>query len=219
MTRYFRASEKKLLRRYNLRLLALALPITAAGLTLFAIIFLNRKTYQPVSYYYIVSLFLAALTGGAFFATLLGSLEITRRLSCNRSHTYVEITGKFLIVSKYLQTHSKKTYKKLWIIKLSEIKEVYQYKNTVVVVSPARLIEAPAEWLSYTRTRNGILFENWWYDNCGGKFTGGVEIPDMFANPFRIARTIEHVSGKICRMEEERKKYREEMIAIARGLR
>lgn len=219
MTRYFHASEKKLLKRYNLRLLAATLPTIAAGLTLFAIIFFNRESFQPVSYYYIVSLFLCALTGGAFFMVLIGSLEITRRLSCNRAHTYVEITGKVLIVSKYLQTHSKKTYKKLWIIKLSEIKEVYQYKNTVIVVSPARLIEAPAEWLSYSRTRNGVLFENWWYDNCGGKFTGGVEIPDMFANPYRIAKTIEHVSGKTRRIEAERKKYREEMLAIAKGLR
>lgn len=223
MTKFFPASGKKLRKRYNLRIFMLnILPLTIV-MTLLGVVFINKDSTQPISYYYAVSLILTASVGYSFVSVFLGSVILTQRLKYNTLHTYVEIQNRYLVVSRYYQAiHSDKemlVYKKLWVIKLSEIEDIYYYKKNVIVIAPTRLINGQADWLTYRYNNQGINFDNWWYDSNGAKKTGGVEIHDMFANPQRIARTIQTASGRMQVKATEHREFRERMLKIAGRLK
>ena len=219
MTKLFYASTKKLKKRCNIRLFLInILPITIA-LTLFLVVWLNKNHVMPIAYYYCIFVILTCTSAYSFVTVFIGSLISTRRLKYNKLHTYVEIHSKSLLVSKYCQSVSRSekmiVYKKLWVVNLANITDIYYYKNNIVVMAPTRLLYEQSDWLTYTHDKRGIKFDKWWYDTNGGKPVNGVKIRDMFSNPKRIARTIQNVSGKIQINDAERKKFREHMLRIA----
>lgn len=220
MTKLFRANQKKLRNRYNLRIFLLNIISVSVLGTMVVLAQMAKENFQPISYYYGLILVLTAAVGYSFVTVWIGSLIMTRRLEGHSEHTYVQLLNRHLVVSNYKQTvrmdGEPVVYKKLWVIRLSEIEDIYYYKRNVIVVAPARMLEQRAEWLTYTHNRSGVRFDNWWYDSNGGKVTGGVEIPDMFLNPRRVARSIENASGKMQQKDAERREYRERMLEIAR---
>lgn len=221
MTKYFAANEKKLKKRYNRWILILNLPPAATVLTLLAVMRAGIQSAQPVSFYYGLTLILTGCVGYSFLTVWISSAVMTKALEGHRGHTYVQILNRHLVVSRHLQTirlnGEKVAYKKLWLIPLSDIEDIYYYKQNVIVVAPARVLQERADWLTYTFDRNGVCFDHWWYDSNGGKRAGGVEIPDMFLNARRVARTIENASGRMQQKDAERRQYRERMLEIAQG--
>ena len=223
MTKFFCASEKKLKKRYNRNLFFLNILPLAILLTLAAVIFAGRKTPQPLSYYYALIIILTCTVGYSFFSVWVGSLIMTRLLEGHTKHTYVQILNRHLVVSRYTQTQRQDgkpvIYKKLWIIRLTEIEDIYYYKRNVIVVAPARTLHEQADWLTYSHDRNGVRFDNWWYDTNGGRRCGGVEIHDMFLNSRRVARTIQNASGRMLEKDAQRKQFRERMLEISKSVR
>lgn len=174
---------------------------------------------RSMIYYRFYFLFLTICMGYSFVTVLTGSLIAHSRLSGNMKHTFVEIENGSLVVSRYTQSVFRDgkfiDYKKLWIIDLAKVEDIYYYKGTVIVTAPARCFHEESDWLSFTKTRDGIEFDRWWYDMNGGTLLNGVEIPDDFASGQRIARTIENATGIMRRKEEKRREFRERMLAIA----
>ena len=219
MTKLFYANIKKLKKRYNKRLFLINILPIAITLTLLIVVWLNKNQVQPILYYYSVLAILTLTVGFSFVTVFIGSFISARRLKYNELHTFVEIHNKSLLVSKYCQSVSLEgkiiAYKKLWVVNLSKITDIYYYKNNVVIVAPTRLLYEQSDWLTYTHGRRGIKFDKWWYDTNGGKLVSGVRIRNMFSSPQRIARTIQNASGKMQIKDAERKSFRDRMLRIA----
>ena len=219
MTKIFHISQKKLKRRYNKRIFILNLLPIVVILTLLAVVLLNRPYSNPIIYYYTVLGILTVTIGYSFITVLIGSIISTKRLKYNRLHTFVEIQNKNLIVSRYGCTTNiaGKTiaYQKMWVVNLAEIEEIYFSNKDIVIVAPARFFYEQSDWLTYTSDREGIRFDNWWYDTNGAKMVNGVRIKNMFSSTSRIARTIQNVSGIMQKRYAERKKFHQKMLTIA----
>ena len=219
MTKLFYASTKKLNNRYAKRLLLINILPILITLTLLVIVWINKNHVNRIIYYYTILIILSSTVGFSFVTVLIGSLISTRRLKYNKQHTYVEIHNKNLLVSQYCQAVSRDgkiiVYKKLWVVNLAKITDIYYHKNGVVVIAPTRLLYEQSDWLTYTYGRRGVKFDKWWYDTNGGKLLNGVQIRNMFSSSKRIARTIQNVSGKMQIKDTERKDFRERMLQIA----
>ncbi len=219
MTKFFHASKKKLKGRYNRRIFIVNILPAAVTLTLCGVVWINRNSYMPIIYYLTVIRILTCAVGYSFITILIGSLISSKKLKYHTIHTYVEILNKDLIVSSYKEAKGcgkrAVAIKKLWVIRLAEIEDIYYYNKNIIVVAPTRLFLENADWLTYTGDRFGVKFDNWWYDYNGDKLVGGVEIRDMFSSTKRIARTIQNASGIMQAKTAERRIFRERMLKIA----
>ena len=219
LTKHFYASQKKLKRRYNRRIfLVNTLPLSVILVTA-AIVLSNYNSVNPPSYYYAVSVIFSLAVGYGFVTVLTGSIISSSKQKNHSAHTYVEICGEMLIISRFCQSFSserkKLVYKKLYVINLHDITDIYFYKKNVVIIAPTRLLYERADWLTYKSDGKTLSFDRWWYDKNGGTLVNGAEIKDMFSSTARIARTISNASGKARKRFEERKHFREKMLSIA----
>lgn len=219
MTKQFHVKKKKLLARYNRRILVLNILPIAFVLMLLFMAYFPPETLNIIPYYRFYFLFLTVCMGYSFVTVLAGSLIANSRFKGHMKHSFVEIENGSLIVSRYTQSVFRDgkfiDYKKLWVIDLTKVEDIYYYKGTVIVTAPARCFHEESDWLGFTKSRKGIQFDRWWYDMNGGVLLNGVEIPNDFASGQRIARTIENATGIMRRKEEKRRAFRERMLAIA----
>lgn len=219
MTKHFKVSKKILKHRYNGRMFIINLLPLCVVTTIAGSFFFSKGIAKPVLYYYVISIIMTCCVGFSFFTLLIGSIISRRKQENHYEHTYVEISGNLLLVSKYVQSliidGERVCFKKLYIINLEDITDIYYYKKNLIVISPARMLFERAEWLTYQSDSFGINFDRWWYDKNGGDIVNGVAIKNMFINTKRIARTISNASGKIKERFEERNKFREKMLSIA----
>lgn len=219
MCRHFNIRYKKLRARYNSKIfLANIIPISITVVMLCFVIY-NSFSVNPIAYYTYIFTVMTAITGFSFISVLTGSIIESYKLKYHSQYTYADIVGETLIVSVFQQVYifSEKPiiYKKLYIINLKDIEDIYYSKKNLVVISPTRMFYERADWLTYSVKENNIEFDRWWYNKNGAKLVNGVKIPDMFMNMERIARTISKCSGKAKSHYEERMKFRQKMLTIA----
>ncbi len=221
MAKHFGVSEKKLLKRYNSRILKLNVLPVCIILTLLAIVFFNRGDVMPVEYYSFFFRVSSVCLGYSFLATLIGSVIATVRLNGNKKHTFVSVDGKYLIVSRYLETmyFAPKTvdYKEMYIIKLDEIGDVYTFKTTIIIAAPTRKVTGQADWLEYKLSDGVLVFGDGWNSECAGTFCGGVEIKNMYRYPLRIAKTVENLCGSSKEQLARRQEFREYMLSVTQS--
>lgn len=224
MTTGFFPNKKRLHTRYNKRIWKAALPAIFTLLTLFFAVLVNSGSLQTPAYYSAIFSILSVVVGYGFVMLWMGSFLIERRLNNNLLHTYVQISGDILIISCYLRStcgENPVAYKKLYLIRLGEIEDVYCYHRNVIVIAPTRLLIERADWLtlSTAESERDVGFDNWWYEKNGGSEVNGVEIKDMFSYPKRIEKTILLAAGKVQKKNAQRRKFREQMLNIAKKVR
>lgn len=226
MRKTIHASEKRILGKYNRRMIIACLP-GAAALVSILIIVLLFYVISPdgVS---IPSVLNQVIIYGTYFCVaylfivcLIGSIVSDILLKAHREHTYIEINDSSLIVSQHSQTvftdGKRQSYKKLWVVNLKNVEYVEYAKHTVIIGAPARFFHENADWLHYESTPDGIDFDNWWYNSNGGKNVSTVEVADFYAHTERIAGRIQFCSDKIIAREARREQFRRQMLDIAKN--
>lgn len=226
MHKTIHASEKRILGRYNRRIVIACLPAAAALISILIIVLL----------FYVISPDGAAVPAvlnqviiyGTYFCVaylfivcLIGSIASDILLKAHREHTYIEINDSSLIVSQHSQTvftdGKRQSFKKLWVVNLKNVEYVEYAKHTVIIGAPARFFHENAERLRYESTPDGIDFDNWWYNSNGGKNVSTVEVADLYAHTERIAGRIQFCSDKIIAREAQREQFRRQMLDIAKN--
>ncbi len=225
MHKTFRIDEKRLAAKYNRRLFLINLPSAAILLSLVLIVLLFiilPTTKEPPAVLYRTIIYAAYFcVAYSFIICLTGSIISTIMIKSHKLHTYIEISDSVMIISEHyrtcLQDGKLVYYKKMWLVKLNELTEVSCIKNHLTITANARYFCERYEWLGYEKTENGISFDNWWYDNHGGKNVTTIEITDFYTYGERIARRIAFCAHKIKEREDRREAFRREMLEIAKS--
>lgn len=212
MHKLIRINEKKLRRRYNRRLFIACLPAVSIALTLHGLSLVSGGS-NPMFYYRFFFLMLNIAAAYAFAACLAGTVIINFVMRGHRRHTYIELFRSHLVVSKTVETRYCDrrfiSYKKLWVMPLTELEDVFCDKNIITVTGKARLISGQADWLGYTCGDDGSLkFDNWWYDENGGENVDSIEIGDYFLGAERIARRISFCAERSKLRRERYEEYK-----------
>lgn len=226
MRKMIRVNEKRLAAKYNSRIFLASLPalsvlVSLMVITAIFIVYLDaqmpREMYAAIVY---------AAYGAFAYGTvvcLIGFSAESILIRAHLEHTYIHISGSVMIVSQ----HSRSAfldwkwvhYKKMWVIKLSDVENVECIRNQLTITAKARYFHENAEWLKYSETDEGIAFDRWWYDENGGKTVDTVEVTDFYTYGERIARHINHCAEKTRDREQRRQAFRNEMLEIARNVK
>ncbi len=226
LRKMIRVNEKRLAAKYNRRLFLAALPAVSVLVSLFIIVMIfvvgfkkdiPREMYRTVFY----AAYAACAYG--FVVCLVGSAAESILLRAHREHTYIRINGSVMVISQHARTvfldRKWIHYKKMWIVKLADVKNVECIRNHITITADARYFNENADWLGYTETDDGIAFDRWWYDQNGGRLVHSIEITDFYTYGERIARHITHCAEKVRERDARRKSYRREMLEIAKNVK
>jgi len=220
-----RVNEKRLAAKYNRRIFLASLPALSVLISLLIIVLLfvvKLKTPLPQQMYRTIVYLTYGSIAYGFAVCLTGSILEDVLIRAHREHTYIQIADSVMVVSQHCRTvfHDWKWvhYKKMWVVKLSEVENAECIRNHITLTAPARFFNEDAEWLGYSRTDEGIAFNRWWYDSNGGKNVNGIEITDFYTHGERIVRHILHCSVKVRDREQRRARFRSEMLEIARNV-
>ena len=225
MHKMIRVNEKRLAAKYNRRIFLATLPALNILISLLIIVLLfvvKLRTELPQQMYRTI-VYLAYLSVAyAFIVCLIGSILEDILIRAHREHTYIQIADSVMIVSQHCRTVFRDWkwvhYKKMWVVKLSEVKNAECVRNHISLSTPARYFNEDSSWLGYSRTDEGIAFDRWWYDSNGGKDVASIEITDFYTHGERIVRHILHCSAKVREREQRRARFRKEMLEIARNV-
>lgn len=223
MQKMIRVNEKRLVAKYNRRLFLAEIPAIAIIISLFAVTVVFDyclKAEMPSEMYRAIFYAAYAACAYGFVICLTASILEEILIRAHREHTYIHIAGTVMIVSQHERTvfldgkwvH----YKKMWVVKLSDVENVECIKDHLTITAKARYFNENAQWLSYRRQGDGIAFDRWWYDRNGGKDVSVIEITDFYKYGERIARHIDACARKTRERESRRIAYHAEMMAIAK---
>ena len=224
MQKMIRVNEKRLAVKYNRRLFLASIPAVSIIVSLLAVVFifvfwLNEK--MPMEMYRTIFYAAYAACAYGFVVCLIGSIIEEVLIKAHREHTYIHIAGTVMVISQHtrsvFQDWKWVHYKKMWVVKLSDVENVECIRNHITINAKARYFNENAEWLGYSRNGDGIAFDRWWYDSNGGKDVSVIEITDFYTYGERIARHITCCANKTREQEARRMAYHSEMMAIAKN--
>jgi len=222
MDRVMRINEKRLARKYNIRILFVNLPAISVALALLVIVyvFIYKNTHRPPDFLYRAVFYsFYAITGYSFAVCLAGTVISSVLIKAHKEHTYIEISDSLLVVSQHMQTVYRDRrfahYKKMWVANLNDVTDAVCVKNRITITGKARYFYEDCNWLKYVKTENGISFERWWYDQNGGKTVNSVELIDFYSFGEHIAKRILRASHKVRERTRRREEFRRKMLAIA----
>jgi hypothetical protein len=223
MDKIFRINEKKLTIRYNLRIFFAALPalgvIFAAFLLTYAIIvpFPGRL---PQTVYRILFPVMSWAFLYALIVVVIGSIIETILLKAHKKHSFIQIKGKYLIVSEHVQTVFVRgmpvSYKKLYVANIKDIDDIIVKQDSVTFVINADYYTDRTDFLEYEFLDNDeIKFKYWLADETHRvkKFT----VNDRYTHAERIAQRIFLVAGKVRERDARRERFRREMLERAKN--
>lgn len=217
--RRFSASPRKIARKHNLRIFfANILPLCLI-ITLSLISYFSKDSVMPMKYYSFFYTILTISLGFSLIAVTVGSYISTVKINGHRKHTFVEIKGKFLIISEYRETSflspHEDDYKEIFIIRLDEIEDIYLFGKKIIVIAPTRYILQRADFLEYFISGGDFVFGGSWDLSCAGEMREGIEIPDLFRRPMAIAKTIERCRERFLEKQRRRDAFREHLLSVA----
>ncbi|MBR4095846.1 MAG: hypothetical protein IKK42_00905 [Oscillospiraceae bacterium] len=225
MHKMIRVNEKRLAAKYNRRIFLFSLPSLSVliSLLIIVLIFIVRlDSDMPLQMYRTIIYVAYGAVAYGFAVCLIGSILEDILIRAHREHTYIQIADSIMIVSQHCRTVFQDWkwvhYKKMWVVRLSEVENAECIKNHISLIAPARYFNENSEWLNYSGTDEGIAFERWWYNANGGKDVTSIEITDFYTHGERIVRHILHCANKVRDREQRRAKFRKEMLEIAKNV-
>jgi hypothetical protein len=225
MDKIFRINERKLTIRYNLRIFFAALPaagIIAAALLLTYAIIVPFPGQLPQMVYRLMFPIVSFAVLYAAVVVIVGSVIETILLRSHKKHSYIEIKGRYLIVSEHTQTVFRRgkriAYKKLYIADIKNIDDIICRRDSVTFVIKADFYSDRADFLDYTFDENGDLkFTYWLADEV--KTVKSFTVGDRFTHAERIAQRIFLVAGKVRERDARRERFRREMLERAKSVK
>jgi energy-coupling factor transporter transmembrane protein EcfT len=223
MDKIFRINERKLTIRYNLRIFFAALPaagiIFTAFLLTFAII-IPFPGQLPLTVYRLLFPILSWSVLYAAVVVTIGSIIETILLRAHKKNSYIQIKGRYLIISEHVQTVFNRgkavSYKKLYVAEIKDIKDIICKRDSITFVIPADFYSDRADFLEYDFDETGtIKFKFWLADETTrvNSFT----VNDGFTHAERIAQRIFLVAGNVRERNARRERFRREMLERAKS--
>lgn len=218
INRIYRVNTNKLAAKYNRALLIVNLPSIAAVLTLLAVTLINDGKPLTIFNYKVNFYILTAAVAVAFFTSLFSAVLTNPVLKGHSKETYIEICGGDMVISQFVESAKCEgrhlCYKKLWIIKMADIEDVFYTGRYIVISGKARLFTERSDRLRYSRTENGIEFEHWWYNENGGQTLDYIQFRDYYPHGKWLTRRIFNTSEKYKAQQERRRKFNDRMMNI-----
>ena len=222
MHKLFHVSKKKISALCTKFVLLLNIPTAAAAVALIVIVnVVMRGASVPIELYrtvfYAVDIFVAY----SFVICFLNSLICGHMTEAHGKYTYIEISDGSLVISQHEKTvyglFDSEEYVRMWLVKLSDVEDVYSDKGCLFIKSPARLFVMPERWLRYIIDDSGkICFEHPWNEDFGGEKVDLVKIKDYYPLGERILKRILFCAEKSRITEKRRAEFREKMLSIAK---
>jgi hypothetical protein len=223
MDKIFRINERKLTIRYNLRIFFAALPaagIIAAALLLTYAIIVPFPGQLPHMVYRLMFPIMSFAVLYAAVIVIIGSVIETIKLKAHKRHSFIQIKGRYLIVSEHVQTVFRRgvpiAYKKLYVADIKHIDDIICRRDSITFVIKAEIYSDRADFLEYTFDENNDLkFSYWLADevNTVKSFT----VSDRYTHAERIAQRIFLVAGKVRERDARRERFRREMLERAKS--
>lgn len=212
---------KKLKKRYRSLTVAVSVPFFQFVLIIVLLLKFTSES-SSVTGFDILAMDLIYIGTALFLSIVIIGIIISKHfLKVHKMNTFIDISSRVLIISRHGQTYldkfKKKYYKRLYIINLSELESINLVKRKIVIKGKIRILYEKSDWLLYSFTDKGILFDKWWFDNNAGKIVNSVEIPNYFQDAPRLIKLVR----RVCRIEKDRivrhKKYHEQMLELAKN--
>lgn len=217
--RRFSAYTKKIARRYNFRIFLVNILPLCLVLTLIFISYFMESSVMPPKYYSFFFTILTICLGFSLITVTIGSYIATTKLNGHKKHTFIEIKGKFLVISEYRETSflspHEDDYKDLFVIRLDEIEDIYLFGKKIIIIAPTRVISQRADFLDYSVENGDFILGGSWDLSCAGELREGIEIPDFFRRPMGIAKAIENCREKLLEKQRKRDAFREHLLSVA----
>ncbi|MDR0991670.1 MAG: hypothetical protein LBL87_02075 [Ruminococcus sp.] len=222
MDKIFRINEKKLTIRYNLRIFFAALPaagIIAAALLLTFVIIVPFPGQLPLTVYRLLFPIMSFTVLYAAVVVTVGSIIETILLKAHKKHSYIQIKGRYLIVSEHIQTVFRRgkpiSYKRLYVADIKNIDDIICRRDSVTFVIKADFYTECTDFLEYTFDESGsIKFSYWLADE--NKTVKSFTVSDRYTHAERIAQRIFLVAGKVRERDARRERFRREMLERAK---
>jgi hypothetical protein len=156
----------------------------------------------------------------AFIVCAVGGKLIHINLNMHKSHTFIQINEKSLVISEYKSygIFSKKVYKKLCLCDIRDIDDIIIRNNRITFKlksgKSAKFFKESAERLTFSHTDFELIFDDFTVENKAApvsRFT----VSDNFTLPLRIAQRIFLVAGNVREKEARRARFRNEMLERA----
>ena len=222
LNRIYRVNINKLAAKYNKALLIVNLPSIAVTLTILTLTLLNHGKSMSILYYKVNFYMLTGALAISFLSSFISAVITNPILKGHEKETYIEICGGDMIISQYLEPAKSEgrnlAYKKLWIIRMADIEDVFFTGRFIVICGNARLFTDRTDRLKYNREENGIAFEHWWYDENGGKIVDYVQCRNYYPHGRWLTRRIQNTSAKYKEQQERRQQFNKKMMDIAKKL-
>lgn len=198
MNKFICIDTEKLRKRYRNRMIIISIPFVQATLVIMCIVIFNNGKIQETDYYSFLSTLMVICWGSLFTIYLNATLYSSHLIKVQKMNTFIDLSQTTLIFSQHCQTVYQKLkpiyYKKLYIIKLSELEDITLVKGKITVSGKIRCLTERADRLLYNSDRNGISFDTWWFDYNSGTFLRSICILDNFKSTPKLLRLFRRAS-------------------------
>jgi hypothetical protein len=227
----FTVFERRLRVTYNKRIFIACIPAAAIILIALAVtLFIMLTGIEPIGGSDSIPSIIVRLIFGvcslallyAFLVTLIGEIATVMLIKMHKSHSFIQINEKSLVVSAYAERDflTGKVYKRLWVCDIRDIDDIILGSGTITFKlssgKTAKAYREPSEWLAmHENESGGLVFDDWTTVSRGTdvrKFT----VADIYPLSERIAQRIFLVAGNVREKEARRTRFHQDMLSRAR---
>ncbi len=199
MDKFIFADAKRLKKNYMMPFIALSIPFWQLTLVVIAVINININKINQVGYYMLTSGALILGLGGLAVIYTAGFLVVHYYAGSHIKHSYIEITPRELIVSRFSQKTWQKFkpvyHKRLYVINYNDLESIRIEKGNIIIKGKIRAYYDKAERLTYSVSAGGIAFDKWWYDYNPLSEHDSLVVKDIFLNTAKAIRLIKKASS------------------------
>lgn len=222
MNKFIIPDIKKLRKKYRLRFLGGLIPFIQFNLVVVLMAFINKKYLSNDFPPKILKICLIVGCSATFIYCLSAFLLCHSLIKSHKKNTFIDVLSNFLIISCHKETVINRFkniyYKNIYIIKLSELKSITLKKRKIIITGKIRMINDKADRLHYTTDEKGnIKFDVWWYNYNSTAELEKIDIHDVYNNSPRVLKMIRHACSFEKARLENRRKYHEQMLRLAKA--
>ncbi|MFA5659390.1 MAG: hypothetical protein WC900_08910 [Oscillospiraceae bacterium] len=199
MNKFIFADAKRLKKNCIASFIAVSIPFWQLIIVVVITINYNLGKIKQPGYYKLSAYSLCIGLAGIALVYTAGFLITHHIVSSHVKHSYIEITSRALIISRFSQKTWRKFkpvyYKRLYVIDYKELESLSLFKGKIIVKGKIKTFYDRADRLSYSVSKSGITFDRWWFDYNPLEELSSLCIKDIYKNSSKASRLVKKAAA------------------------
>ncbi len=211
MRDFFHADTSAITEKSHKAIAAIGIILTLPCLLCFISLFFDFRSIYNSDFTLIRILVIAGCVSAWMISSFIVYVISKNRVKRQSRYTYFELQQNNAILSRYagcIRSGGRTTLvRQLYVIPFDKVSITHKNGN-IIFKGDIRRYEGDSSYLGYHIGRDGLKFDNWWYDNNGFTVVKSLTLPHSFSKQKFIARCFKAAQNRSIRIAEKRREIR-----------